>query len=322
MPIGKSIPPEESIGRLRPAADAAQPEAQESPLVKTNGNNPSPSFVEREPRRCLSDLVLPQSVLAALDVLKSRLRNHDLIYRQWDFQSVDPGGMSAAINFYGPPGTGKTMCAEALAHELGKPIIEVSYAEIESKYVGDTPKNIVAAFDCARRAEALLFFDEADSILGRRLTSVTQSADHGVNVSRAVMLKQLDAFAGVVVFATNLARNIDGAFVRRILQHVEVPLPDEACRRRLWDRMVRPAVPGRADLDFMVLATESEGLSGGMIKNATLIALAKVAQEPAVTRKLQQSDLREAIMAVKAAQHAVGDGPAQSFGRELLLERV
>jgi hypothetical protein len=227
MPIGKAIPPEESIARLRPAADAAQ----EPQAVESNGANPSPSFVEREPRRCLSDLVLPQSVLAALDVLKSRLRNHDLIYRQWDFQSVDPGGMSAAINFYGPPGTGKTMCAEALAHELGKPIIEVSYAEIESKYVGDTPKNIVAAFDCARRTDALLFFDEADSILGRRLTSVTQSADHGVNVSRAVMLKQLDAFAGVVVFATNLARNIDGAFVRRILQHVEVPLPDEACRR-------------------------------------------------------------------------------------------
>ena len=100
----------------------------------------------------------------------------------WGLRRLFPHLSGTALNLYGPPGTGKTLCAEALAYELGRPLLVADYAEIESKYVGDTPKNIVRCFEQAEHAEAVLFFDEADLILGSRLSSVSQSADHGVNV--------------------------------------------------------------------------------------------------------------------------------------------
>lgn len=260
----------------------------------------------------MEQVILSDAVRAEIKVLQSRIRNHDLIYHDWGFKEVDPLGRNIAVNFFGPPGTGKTMCAEALAAELEKRILEVNYAEIESKYVGETPKNIVAAFKAAKETDSVLFFDEADSILGRRLTSVTQSADHGVNVSRSVMLKQLDDFSGIVIFATNLARNFDGAFVRRILQHVFIAPPDEACRVRLWQKIVTASIPGRADLDFARLAIESEGLTGGLIKNATLLALADLAQRPAAARRLLHDDLAKGIEHVRRAQLEIGAEPAVS----------
>src|SRR5699024_10413971 len=141
------------------------------------------------------------------------------------------------------------------AHALGQKMIDVNYAEIESKYVGDTSKNIVLAFETAKEENALLFFDEADSILGKRLTDVRQSADHSVNTSRSVMLKQLEAFEGVVVFASNMAKNYDGAFVRRILGHVEFELPDQPTRIRLWERYLLDTLPLADDVHAESIAT-------------------------------------------------------------------
>jgi len=267
-------------------------------------------FEARLPKFKMADVILPEPVRQEIRILRSRINNHDLIYREWGFGAIDPKGLNIAVSFYGPAGTGKTMCAEAVASELGKPILEISYAEIESKYVGETPKNIVAAFRAAKQANAVLFFDEADSILGRRLTNVTQSADHGVNVSRAVMLKQLDEFEGIVIFATNLAANYDGAFVRRILQHIYVSPPDEPCRVLLWKKMISTKVPGAEAIDFTVLARESEGLTGGFIKNATLLALSELAERPAAGRKLCKEQIIWAIETVKRAQREVGSAPS------------
>ena len=114
------------------------------------------------------------------------------------------GSRAIILNFYGKAGTGKSMAAEAVAKALGKKIYHINYSELESKYVGETPKNIRKAFECATRDDAMLIFDEADSFLGKRLTSVTQSADYGVNITRSVLLMELEKFAGVVVFTTNL----------------------------------------------------------------------------------------------------------------------
>ena len=274
-------------------------------------------FIARSPKYRMQDIILSESVRSEIDTLCSRIRNHSLIYDEWEFKSVDANGRNVAVNFYGPPGTGKTMCAEALAGLLGRDLIEVNYAEIESKYVGETPKNIVAAFDQAKKREALLFFDEADSILGRRMTNVTQSADHGVNVSRAVMLKQLDSFPGIVVFATNLAKNFDGAFVRRILQHVLVGPPDAGCRLRLWRKMLSPRVPGTENLNYDTLADESEGLTGGLIKNAVLLALSTVANRSPESRSISMKDLFWAIESIKRAQHDVGSVPEEWQTRTL-----
>ncbi|MBR4834972.1 MAG: 26S protease regulatory subunit [Thermoguttaceae bacterium] len=237
-------------------------------------------FEARKPLYRLEDVVLNDEVKEQIATLRSRIDNHRLLYEEWGLAQIDPQGTHISVSFYGPPGTGKTMCAEALAAELGVDIIEVNYAEIESKYVGETGKNIRAAFQQATQANALLFFDEADAILGARMSNVTQAADHAVDVARAVMLKELDAFQGVVVFATNKFGKYDAAFLRRILQHIEVPLPDAPTRERLWRRLTTPRIPGREELQWKELAEASEGMSGGEIKNAIVTACSEAAARP------------------------------------------
>jgi len=290
----------------RPAENPVETQDSDKKAGKTDELGTRERFSARPPKFKMHDLILSAAVHNELNTLQSRIENHALIYQEWGFETVDPHGRNVAVNFYGPPGTGKTMCAEALADRLGKTVIEINYAEIESKYVGDTPKNIVAAFDQAKVQDALLFFDEADSILGRRMTNVTQSADHSVNVSRAVMLKQLDAFPGIVVFATNLAKNFDGAFVRRILQHVFVGPPDESSRLRLWERMITVKVPGRDELDFEHLAKRSDGLTGGLIKNVVLLALSSVANRSTGFQIIKIEDIVSALDSIKRAQREVG----------------
>ena len=241
---------------------------------------PSTTFVAREPLYTLANLVLDEKTAHRLQSLKNRFKTHALVYDEWGLAETDPSGRHIAFNLYGPPGTGKTMCVEALAREWGKKLIDVSYAEIESKYVGETGKNIVAAFKAAKEQDALLFFDEADSILGQRMTSVTQAADQAVNVARAVMLKQLDAFDGIVAFATNLARNFDNAFVRRIPIHIEIPLPDETGRRRILETILPAKVPFKDRIDFALLAAKTPGLSGGDLKNVAVNAVSDLAAQP------------------------------------------
>lgn len=235
------------------------------------------AFVARDPLYDLSNLILPPGTASQLQTLKARFERHALVYDEWGLAKTDPCGKHIAFNLYGPPGTGKTMCVEAVAGLFGKKLIDVSYAEIESKYVGETGKNIASAFAAAKAQDALLFFDEADSILGRRMTSVTQAADQAVNVARAVMLKQLDAFDGIVAFATNLARNFDTAFVRRIPVHIEIPLPDRVGRKRIAEVLVPPGVPFRSKIAFDRIADVTEGMSGGDLKNVVVNAICALA---------------------------------------------
>ena len=257
--------------RQRDKVDAPAP-------VEEKAEQPA-TFIAREPLYSLENLVLDDKTLLRLQSLKNRFKTHAVVYEEWGLGELDPSGRHIAFNLYGPPGTGKTMCVEALAREWRKKIIDVSYAEIESKYVGETGKNIVAAFKAASEQGALLFFDEADSILGQRMTSVTQAADQAVNVARAVMLKQLDAFDGIVAFATNLARNFDSAFVRRIPVHIELPLPDENCRLRILKTILPDKVPFKAKVDCASLSAQTKGLSGGDLKNIIVNAVSDLAAQ-------------------------------------------
>ena len=235
------------------------------------------TFAARDPMYRMENLVLPAGTISQLRTLRARFTHHDLVYDTWGLGRVDPAGKHIAFNLYGLPGTGKTMCVEALAGEWGKKIIDVNYAEIESKYVGETGKNITAAFAAAKKQGAILFFDEADSILGQRMTSVTQAADQAVNVARAVMLKQLDAFDGIVAFATNLAKNFDSAFVRRIPIHIEIPLPDKEGRLRILETLVPNAVPFRNKIRFQELAENTDGMAGGDLKNVIVNGVCEIA---------------------------------------------
>lgn len=313
--LGRRIPPTDSVGRLvrHPVSTNTAPQEPPASASRDEASPPASQFTVRPPRWTLDDLVVSDATLAAVRRCFAQIEHHKTLYEDWGLSELEPQGRRIVVNLYGLPGTGKTMCADAIASHLGKPVLDVSYAELESKYVGETPKNIVAAFRRASEVDAVLFFDEADSILGRRMTNVTQAADHSVNVSRAVMLKELDAFAGVVVFATNLARNFDGAFVRRILSHIEFPAPDEAVRKRLWERLVPARLPGRAGLDFSRLAAESEGLVGGDIKNAVLLAASSAVGRSGAERVVTMEDLRHSLDNVRKAKRDVGrydyDGP-------------
>jgi SpoVK/Ycf46/Vps4 family AAA+-type ATPase len=303
--FGRRIDPEESLAHTRDSTSL------DSGTGETGDQRPDPQdqpFLLRDPLATFDDLILPEETRRQIDLVLSLVEHHEVLYGDWGLSKIDPDGRHLGINLYGEPGTGKTRCADALAHALGKQLIDVSYAEIESKYVGETGKNIVRAFEAATEADAVLLFDEADSILGQRMTNVTQAADHGVNVARAVMLKQLDAYRGVVIFATNLARNFDSAFVRRIPQHVEIPLPDEMGRGAILRLMIGEQVPGRSELDWCHLAGQSQGLSGGDIKNAVVAALTRAVARNDEARRICTSDLLCALADVAKAKASVGTG--------------
>ncbi|MBR8836179.1 MAG: ATP-binding protein [Stigonema ocellatum SAG 48.90 = DSM 106950] len=296
-----------------------------------NGSNPETPemarlemFTPEAPNRKMNDLIVPLVVREQIETALNRILYHDELYHKWNLKKIDPHGRRVAINMYGPPGTGKTFCAEAIADYLGKQIIKVNYAEIESKYVGETPKNITAAFKKAYETNAVIFFDEADSILGKRLTNVTQSADHGVNVSRSVMLLELDKFDGVVIFATNLASNYDEAFVRRILAHIEFDLPDEACLIKLWEKLLPEEVPRGDNITSKWLAQKSTGLAGGDILNVVKLAASQAVSRNGDQRLVMQSDIINAIVQVKNAKDKIGSTVTkqQTTTTTVVTERV
>ena len=177
------------------------------------------------PRRTFHDVILPAATRRSLDQALAQVTSHDLIFNRWGLGQRHPTGLSLAFNFAGPSGTGKTICAEAIAHTLGRRLLVVRYAELESMWMGETPKNVAAVFRLARQEEAVLFFDEADAIASRRSTSVDQGFQRESNIVVNVLLQELERFNGVVIFATNLAANFDPAFERRIRTHVLFEMP-------------------------------------------------------------------------------------------------
>ena len=268
-----------------------------------------PVFAAEDPRRTLADLVVPSSVRTRIESALSLLENHETLFITWNLAKLDPYHLGTAVNLYGPSGTGKSLCAEAIAHAVGRRFINVNYAQIESRYVGQTPKNIESAFDAAREQQAALIFDEADAMLGSRLSHVTQSADHAVNVSRTTMLRQLDRFDGLVVFTTNFPENYDVAFVRRILTHIRFELPDRETLLQLWSRLLPPELPVSDDVDRTVLAAESEGLAGGDLVNVVIRAATAAVRRQGARRAVELADLRTELAAARRAKSEIGKSP-------------
>ena len=184
-------------------------------------------------RRTFDDVILPPATRRALDTALAQVTQHDLIFNRWGLGERHPTGLALAFNFAGPPGTGKTICAEAIAHSLGRRLLLVRYAELESMWMGETPKNVAAIFRTARDERAVLLFDEADAIAARRSTSVDHGIQRESNTTVSVLLQELESYNGVVIFATNLAANFDPAFERRIRTHVLFEMPGEAERAQI-----------------------------------------------------------------------------------------
>ena len=231
------------------------------------------------PERTFADVILPEETRRTLEEALGQVRNHTLIFGRWGLGERHASGLGLAFNFAGPPGTGKTICAEAIARALGMKLLVVDYAEVESMWMGETPKNIAGVFRAAVEQNAVLFFDEADAIASRRTLAGGLGQDRESNLTVNVLLRQLDAFNGVVIFATNMAVNFDPAFERRIRTHVHFLMPAAEERERIWQVQIHPRkTPLARDVDFRVLAERYE-VSGGDIKNAVLKAAAAAAAE-------------------------------------------
>ena len=233
-------------------------------------------FIPEEPKWSLDEIILPADVKNQILDVATYADNSHRVFELWGFKRTHKFSRRIGVNLYGEPGTGKTMAAHAIARELGKKILIVNYADIESKFVGETPKNIRKAFDAAQKSDSILFFDEADAILSKRVTNMTQAVDVSVNQTRSVMLMLMNEYQDFIIFATNFIENFDAAFMRRISIHIKFTLPDFECRKRLW-RMYTPLeVPN--NLDFDELAKKFDGISGSDISNAILNAAFKAAR--------------------------------------------
>ncbi len=247
--------------------------------------------------RTFADVVLPPRTRAALDEALSLVKSHELIFTQWGLGEKHSSGLGLAFNFAGPPGTGKTICAEAIATVLGKKLLSVRYAEMESMWAGETPKNVAAVFRMASEEDAVLFFDEADAIASRRTTGTAQAYQRESNTVVNVLLKELEAFNGVVIFATNLAVNFDPAFERRIRTHVRFEMPGVEEREQIWKVQIHPTrTPLADDVNFRELAERYE-VSGGDIKNAVLKAATMAAAVPGfdAAKRIHQAEFDRAM---------------------------
>lgn len=270
-------------------------------------------IVTPEARHDLEALVLhPEAkadILAGLRAIQMR----DELERVWSIGQIQPQAGRCILNFYGPPGTGKTRAALAIALRLGKPLYQVDYSAVVSKYLGDTAKHIAAAFKRAAELGAVLFFDEADSLLSRRV-EMGESCATSINQNRNVLMQCLDRFDGVVIMTTNLFGNYDPALLRRIAKHIEFALPNRDMRRRLFESHLPNRT--RVDADLGDLAKASVGLSGGDILNVCLNAIyaASAIDNPEQWRMTSAHLLAE-IAKVKSSQSSHrGENRRRSIG--------
>lgn len=279
MPLGK---------RIYPSATNQPPqltEAQEIPFqipqssiesTITGQSTLFTRFLAEEPQHQFSDIILNSNTYDAIQDVLVLYEKRELLFDQWGLGSTHRKQNRAGINLYGHPGTGKSMAAHAIAHQLGRCILTVDYAQIESKYVGETSKNLVAMFDYAKETNSILFFDEADALLSRRVTNMSSSTDVSVNQTRSVLLVLINEFDDLILFASNFITNYDPAFIRRILAHVKFELPDEENRFRLWRMYIPQRMP--TDADIRALAVKYSGISGSDISNAVLNASFRAAR--------------------------------------------
>jgi len=222
------------------------------------------------PRAGWSDLVLPEERMQQLRELVNGMKFRHVVHERWGFGERLSLGKGLAVLFAGPSGTGKTMAAEVIAGELGLDLFKIDLSAVVSKYIGETEKNLARIFAEAETCNAILFFDEADALFGKR-SEVRDAHDRYANIETAYLLQRLEAYEGLVILATNLKKNMDEAFVRRLALAVEFPLPGEADRRRIWHRIFPRATPLQPGLDLDGLGRRFE-FSGGNIRNVALAA--------------------------------------------------
>lgn len=228
-----------------------------------------------DPTYTWDDIVLPADRLAHLREVSARVKHRSQVQTEWGFGERYGTGRGIVALFSGPSGTGKTMAADIVASDAGLPLYKIDLSTVVSKYIGETEKNLGAIFDAGTDTDAILLFDEADALFGKR-SDVRDAHDRYANVEVNYLLQRIEAYDGIVILTTNLRRNMDDAFTRRIHLSVDFPLPERELRNRIWSSAFPSATPvGRVDSEYL----SRFELSGGQIRNVALGAAFLAADE-------------------------------------------
>lgn len=247
-----------------------------------------------KPKISLNQVILKENIKQDIIRCLSQVKNQSTIFKHWGFSKVINYGKGITILFVGPPGTGKTLTAEAIAKYLSKKLYVVDISQIINLYVGETEKNIVKVFREAKERNAVLFFDEADSMFYGRLKSTQRAVDVSYNQAVNVILQEIERFDGVVILATNKSLGMDEALERRISLKVEFEIPDIELREKIWKSHIPDKAPLSPDVDFKLLAKDFQ-FAGGHIKNAVLNA-ARYAASRGNNSQITMYDLIDAAM--------------------------
>ena len=262
------------LANISAVVDAAGPQADEDALntaaFRLVQVDPEQGL-RVEPRRTFEDLIVRESTREALERLVYYVRNRDDIADATGIDARFDTQRGPVVLFAGCPGTGKTLAAEVLARELGRTLYVVDLSQLVDKYIGETEKNLDRVLSQCERSNAVLLFDEADTLFGKR-TEVSSSNDRYANLEVGYLLQRIELHHGLVILATNLSQNVDEAFLRRFHARIEFPRPEPPERRKIWSLMVPPGVPRAPDLCFDDTA-DAHRLTGGEIRNAALKAI-------------------------------------------------
>ncbi len=286
---------------------------QEVQPIRKNQNE----FTLQLPHYSFKELILSQAVREQIEDFVSFYRNRELLFNKWGLNKRYKDRNNLCLNLYGDSGTGKTMAAHALAKLLGKEILQVNYADIESKYVGETSKNLQNLFQFANDKDVVVLFDEADALLSRRVTDMSSATDVSVNQTRSVLLTLLDTYDGIVIFTTNFISNYDAAFMRRIQYHIHFELPNCEQREELWNFYLDTGLPHRVNIKE--LAEKYEGISGADISNAVFQAAITTARKAETV--MSQDNLEHAVKQIMESKLA-HDSQIKVTKREVSEEYV
>jgi SpoVK/Ycf46/Vps4 family AAA+-type ATPase len=225
------------------------------------------------------DIVLPTDQISQLREICIQVRHRRIVLERWGFDRHLAMGKGINVLFAGQSGTGKTMAAEIIAADLGLELYKIDLSSMVSKYIGETEKNLDRVFSAAREANAILFFDEADALFGKR-SEVKDAHDRYANIEVGYLLQKMEEYDGVVILATNLRKNLDDAFVRRLHVAIDFPFPEEEDRLRIWRKVFPHEAPLADDVDLVFLARQFK-LAGGNIRNIALLSAFLAAEDGA-----------------------------------------
>jgi SpoVK/Ycf46/Vps4 family AAA+-type ATPase len=250
------------------------------------------------PRRTWDDLILPKDQMDTLQEICNTVKHRFVVLDQWGFANKLVLSEGVNVLFAGPSGTGKTMATEIVANELGLDMFKIDLSGLVSKYIGETEKNLARIFSAAETSNAILFFDEADALFGKR-SEVKDAHDRYANIEISYLLQKMEEYQGITILATNLRKNMDQAFVRRMAFTVHFPFPEEGDRLRIWKSIWPSETPRAKDLDLAFMARQFK-LAGGNIRNI-VVAAAYLAAEDG-----QMIDMEHLIQATKRELQKIG----------------